>query len=270
MQNILDFLGRYGVHVLFLVLEILCFYLIVNYNNDQNSIFVNSTSLYASKINNRADKLETYLNLELVNDSLMAENKRLLERLIKSEVVNSSESKTLDSLGQYALIPSLICNKSIHLRNNHFTLCKGSKDGIMPMMGVVTERGLVGIVKEVSDHYAHVITLLHTQSRISSAIARAYNFGDLIWRSSNPMLANLEGIPKHAEIRLGDTVVTSGYSTIFPKDYPIGIIEDFNVKQGSNNYQINVRLLEDLSQTKYVYVVDNSRAQEQQNLEAGE
>ena len=271
MQNILALLARFGTHIVFILLELLCFYLIVNYNKSQKSIFLNSTSLYANRINSKYDQMNNYLALQRVNDSLLNENRFLLQQIIESNILSSeAESSTLpqDSLfEQYEVIPATICNKTINLRNNHVTLCKGAKDGIEPMMGVISARGIVGIVKEVSDHYAHVVAVQHSQSRISCAIGDEYAFGNLVWRSKDVQKASLDGVPKHSEIAIGDTIRTSGYSAIFPQGIAVGKISKFDVKRGSNNYEISVDLFNNLGNLEYVYVIKNSFRTEQIDLE---
>lgn len=271
MQNILALLVRFGTHIVFLLLELLCFYLIINYNKSQQSIFLNSTSLYASRINAKYDQMNNYLALQEVNDSLLNENRYLLQQIIESNIVSREATANVlpqDSLfEQYEIIPATICNKTIHLRNNHLTLCKGAKDGIQAMMGVVSAKGVVGIVKEVSDYYAHVVTIQHSQSRISCAIGDEYAFGNLVWKDKDVQKASLDGVPKHSEIAIGDTIRTSGYSAIFPPGVAVGKISKFEVKRGSNNYNISVDLFNNLANLEYVYVIKNNFRTEQLSLE---
>ena len=269
MKDILRLLIRYGNHALFVMLEVICFYMIINYNITQRSIFLNSSSVYATKISKMSDELTAYARLQNVNDSLMAENKVLLERIIQSNITTNQQTLPVQdsTFSQYALIPTTICSKTLHLKNNHFTLCKGSEDGIRPHMGVITPQGVVGIVREVSAHYAHVVTVLHSQSRISAAVKGDYAFGNLVWEGEDHQLMTLEGVPKHVPIQKGDTVITSGYSTLFPPNIEIGTIESVELLKGLANYRINVRLFCDLTTVNHVYVVRNVLAEEQISVE---
>lgn len=270
MQELLALIIRFGNHLAFIVLEVLCFYLIVSYNDIQRSIFINSAALYTSKVKAKSDEIANYSKLEEVNDSLLLENKRLLETIISSKVYardNIEANNDAATSAQYRLIPSAICNRSIHLRNNNLTLCSGDVDGIQPLMGVIARQGIVGVVKHTSQNFAHVISLLHSQSRISCEVQGGYSFGNLVWPGFDPQEAKLTGVPRHTSISIGDTVVTSGYSAIFPPGIPVGEISDFKVARGSNEYDINLRLFTDLATISHVYVVDNSLRQEQLDIE---
>ena len=268
MKNILLIFVKYGTHLLFVAFQIICFTLIINSNKEHSDIYKNTKSIFFSNFNNKVDQLSDYLKLDEQNDSLVRENAKLMDIIINQRT--TAEIDTLSDsllLNQYSFIPAEICNKTIHLRNNYFTLCVGSKGGIEPMMGVISAQGIVGIITKVSDHYSQVIPLLHSQSRISVSVRGLDFFGNLIWTSSNPRVMTLEAIPKHAPISVGDTIVTSGYSSIFPKDLPIGTISHFEVAKGSSNYVIDVDLFNDLNNLSYAYVVNNKLKQEQKQLE---
>jgi rod shape-determining protein MreC len=265
MQNFLKLLIAYGVHFLFIILEIFCIYLIVNYNKPQKAIWLNSTNIFATKINNRVDKAVSYIKLEDVNDSLINENARLLQRFIKLDEKLLQSDSSLSA--QYNLIPSTICNSTINLRNNYITLCKGHNSGIEKDMGVISVNGIVGIVKETSDNFALVIPILSGQSNISCSIKKVNAFGSLVWNGYYTKILNLEAIPRHVQIAVGDTIVTSGYSTVFPKNLPVGKISSFSVEEGSYEYNIEVELFNDPSALDVVYVINNTLAKEQKELE---
>lgn len=266
MQNILLLFSRFGSHIVFLVLQIICFILIVNYNRDQRSIFLNSSSYYANFIDGKTSKWFSYLSLAEVNDSLAKENAQLLQTFINQEV-GTSETAPIDTTRMYRLIAARVVNNTSQLRNNHFTFNMGSDAGIEPNMGVIDEDGLVGITRNVSRNFAHVNSLLHSQTRISAKV-KPYNYpGNLLWKGSDPKVMTLEAIPKYADISVGDTVITSGYSTIFPPDLMIGTVQDFSINKGSGNYSIRVKLSNDIPNVKIAYFVDNEFAEEQKALE---
>ena len=268
MQNFIALIVKYGIHILFISLEIICFYLIISNNASQKSIWQNSTSLFADYLERRVDKVNNYIHLEEANDSLIAENASLLQRLIKADLIEELAEDSLSN--QYELIPSYVCNNTIHLRNNYLTLCKGENDGIEMDMGVISSTGIIGIVKEVNPHYARVISILHSQSKISCALKKSGAFGSLIWSGYLSQEMNLTSIPKHIDLRRGDTVVTSGYSTIFPKNIPVGTVSDFSVDRGSSNYNIEVKLLNDPIKTKTVYAIKNNLKEFQRAIEIDE
>ena len=230
---------------------------------------MNSSNIYAAKILSQSAKISDYFRLQEVNDSLMHENAALIESRILQEY-STEILPTVDStLLKYNLIPAIICNNTVHLRNNHITLCKGSREGIRRDMGVISgENGVVGIVRNVSPNFAHVISILNPQTRISCAVKRRNTHGNLVWKNMDPQRMTLEAIPKHQIISIGDTIITSGYSTIFPKGILVGKIESFTIVPGSNSYEITVKLFSDISRLKYAYVIKNSLAAEQLSLES--
>ena len=268
MKNILLIFIKYGTHLLFIALQIICFTLIINRNKVHGDIYENTKSIFFEKFNDNVDQLSDYLKLDEQNDSLVRENAKLMDIII-----NQNSTTLIDTLTdtlllqQYSFIPAEICNKTIHLRNNYFTLCTGSMDGAKPMMGVISAEGIVGITTRVSDHYSIVIPLLHSQSRISASIRGLDFFGNLVWKESNPRVMTLEAVPKHAPISIGDMVVTSGYSSIFPKNLPIGAIISFEIAKGSSNYVIDVELFNDLNNLSYAYLVNNKLKAEKLKLE---
>ena len=268
MYNVVQLFLRYGAHLLFIGLELWCFYLIVNYNRTQREILLNSSNVYAARILAQSSKFTDYFRLQLVNDSLMHENAVLIEGRIMLEYSTDIIPQADSNLLSYDLIPTFICNNTVHLRNNHITLCKGSREGIRPGMGVISgERGIVGIVRNVSPNFAHVISILNPQTRISCAIKKRNAHGNLVWKNMDPLRMNLTSIPKHEKIAIGDTVVTSGYSTMFPKGILVGKIEMYNVIPGSNSYDITVKLFNDLTNIQYCYVIQNRFAESQNQLE---
>ncbi len=265
MRNLLLFLAKYGHFLLFLFFEIICFFLIVNFNSSQKDIWSHSLSLYTGNVKERISNANNYLKLQEVNDSLHLENSVLLQEIINYKVYNKDNQyqnfEQADSL-PYRLIPSRICDKTLHLRNNYFTLCKGQNHGIKKGMGVISKNGIVGIIKSVSDNYSDVILILNTQSRISVSIKNKNYFGNLVWRNNTFNKLNLEAIPKYAEISIGDTIVTSGYSTSFPPDIQVGKISAFEASPGGGDYIIDVELFNNIETISHSFVIDLQSNQE--------
>lgn len=270
MGNVLLLLVRFGYHLLFLILEGIAIYLIVNYNQTQKEIFINSTNIFSSSLNNRVDNVVKFSNLQKTNDQLQTENARLLERFIY-ENVNSVDIQNIDSLAsdsiKYSLIPVSICNSTYNLRNNNLTLCQGSAAGITANMGVITDKGIIGIVRNVSPNFSRVMSILHSQSIIDCSIKRNNAHGSLVWDGKNPRMLNLLDIPKHISVLEGDTVSTSGYSTIFPKGLLVGTVREVTLPSGSNSYKIAVELFADPVTMNTAYVILNKFSQEQKTLE---
>lgn len=269
MRGLIYLFNRFGALLLFIALEILCFILIINFNNSQREIYLNSTNILSGKMQDQMERWTDFFSLYEINDSLSNENAKL-----KTQLVNMLPTKTQDvfqdSTFQYELISAKIVNQTLHLRNNYLTLNKGKIDGIKAGMGVIDEEGIVGIVAQASDRYSRVISLLNSETKISVRIKNKDYFGSLNWKSRNPEIMTLENIPKHVNIGVGDTVITSGYSTIFPPDIPIGYIEKFDVPRGDSFYSIQVRVKNDFASLHFVYVVNNNYKINQSEVESDE
>lgn len=261
MRQLLQLFLRFGGLFLFLILEGLCFYLIVNFNQKQKQIYLSSASDLVGGFYERYENTIDYLNLKDQIKNLMEENARLRRQLPNASYINNQQTDTVqlvkeDTLIQrYEYIPAKVINNSIVSTNNLLTLNKGSKEGVAPHMGVIGREGIVGIIRNVGDHYSSVMSILHSQTRISASIRPSGYFGSLVWKTSrNPQFMQLEAIPKHAKIEIGDTVQTSGYS-IFPEGIIIGLVEERTIEPGNNFYNIKVKLTNDLAKINHTYIV---------------
>jgi len=261
MRNLLYLIFRYSAFLVFILLEVVAFYLIISYNKSQGEIWAHSGNLLTGSINKRIQGVEDFVTLRDLNDSLFRENAKLLETILNYRISEDNkfqnfEASITDTSLQYQLIPANVCDKSINLRNNFMTLCAGSEDGITPLMGIISKDGVIGLVKRVSKKFSTVQLLINSQSRISAMINNKGYHGNLIWASEDIREMKLLDVPKHSNISIGDTVVTSGFSISFPKYVPIGKIKDFSIVGGSNNFDITVQLDYDLSQVTTVYAVN--------------
>jgi len=200
---------------------------------------------------------------------LATENAKLREQLFNQQVSSlpSKDTLTLDDQ-QYFLIPAKIMNKSTNEPDNYFTLNKGRKHGIRPDMGVVSSNGIIGIVKTANEDFARVITILHRQSAISVSNKKTKDYGMLKWnRDLDYRYTSIEAYPKHAALAVGDTIVTSAYSTHFPEGIHVGIVEKFEYPESEYFYKIKVALSNNLNTVKYVYVIENLKQQQQLEVE---
>ena len=156
---------------------------------------------------------------------------------------------------------------STHKPNNYITLDKGSKDGVKKDMGVISATGIVGIIKNVNEDYSAVNSLLHRRTSISAKIKRTGAFGGVTWVGSNPRYVNLQAIPNHQTVKIGDTIVTSGYSAHFPPELMIGVVDTTYLPSGSSFHHIEVLLSNDFSKLSYVEIIKNLKQTEQKALE---
>jgi rod shape-determining protein MreC len=148
-------------------------------------------------------------------------------------------------------------------------LNKGSADGVSKDMAVISSRGIVGIIRDVSKNFSSVISVLHKDTRISAKIKKNNYVGTLIWKGMDYRTAYLMDIPTHVKLNLGDTVITSGFSYIFPEGVVVGVIKNFNILEGDNFYTIKLSFSEDYNKLDHVYIVNNLMKSEQEQLEEG-
>lgn len=270
MQNLIQFFVRFSAFFFFILLEFVCLFLIIRNNDPQRAIFINSTNLISAKSNAWMDKAYEYSKLQEKVDSLANENARLKTLLYNSkqyQTIQKSNRKDTLFHQKYSIIKAQVIDNSISSRNNAITLNRGKRDGIEAGMGVLGDVGLVGIVKHSSKSFSSVLSILHNATRISTSVKRNNYFGSLMWKGFNPRKMSLEAVPKHADIKIGDTLQTSGYSHIFPAGIMVGTIDTFWIERGSNFYSIDVNLVNDMSQADVVYVVTNLVKVEQDSLE---
>lgn len=218
------------------------------------------------------DKLKDYLSLKAVNDSLASENARLrnLIPLIDSnDRTDIRKVRDTATRQQYSYITAKVINNSINQKNNYLTINRGSLHGIRKGMGVMGPNGIVGIVLNVSPKFATIQSLLHSETRISASLNQTKAFGSLVWGSGNynSQFAILQDVPNHIKPKIGEQVVTSGYS-LFPSGIAIGRVVETGLKGGDSFLNIKVMLSTNFATLAYVYVVKNNQASEQTDLES--
>jgi rod shape-determining protein MreC len=247
--------------------------LLVSYNNYQKTEFLNSSNALTGNIYEQVSATTDYLALAEINEELNIENTRLNNILAESyKMVVDSSVFYNDSLyeQQYIYRTAKIINNSVNKQLNYITLDKGSLNGIQPEMAVVTDRGVVGVVKSVSKNFATVISLLNSRISVSAKIKKNNYFGSLTWDGLDYKSAHLYEIPVHVAIQVGDTIVTSGYSSIFPEGELLGTIQKILPSSGGNFHEIIVAFSNDFKSISYVKVIGDLMKQERLELEKGE
>lgn len=270
MRNLLEFLAKYNHWFVFLILEVVSMVLLFQYNSYQGSAWFSSANAVTGKLYEWDANVETFFSLTKVNQELTQRNAYLEQEVQK--LSDSLVSATKDSsiyhrdqfalLRNYRLIPAKVVANSIDKPGNLMTIDKGSADGIHKDMGVISGTGVVGIVYLVAEHYAIVIPVLNTKSNISCMIQNRGYFGYLRWKGGVSDLAYLEEVPRHAHFKLGDYVVTSGYSAVFPPGVRVGrILHVFNSADGLS-YRVQLRLSTDFARLRDVCVIDDAAMKE--------
>jgi len=270
MRNLLEFLAKYNHWFVFLILEVVSMVLLFQYNSYQGSAWFSSANAVTGKLYEWDANVETFFSLTKVNQELTQRNAYLeqeVQKLSDSLVCVTKDSSIYHRdqfalLRNYRLIPAKVVANSIDKPGNLMTIDKGSADGIHKDMGVISGTGVVGIVYLVAEHYAIVIPVLNTKSNISCMIQNRGYFGYLRWKGGVSDLAYLEEVPRHAHFKLGDYVVTSGYSAVFPPGVRVGrILHVFNSADGLS-YRVQLRLSTDFARLRDVCVIDDAAMKE--------
>lgn len=271
MRNLLIFITKYNAFFLFLIFEISSLLIYIKYNSFQKATFINSTNKVTGTLFTQVSQLNDYLSLKEVNDSLARENAYLRGLLKSSSYVDTVEKHQVKDTvykQQYSYIVAKVINNSTNRRSNYITINRGSKEGITKDMGVICGAGVVGQVIDVSEHLAIVQSVLHKNTRFSAMLVNNKEIGSFIWGTDlDPTKGLLIDIQNNAQPKLGEMVVTSGYS-LFPTGIPFGKITNLHAKGGGLLLNVEVALAVDFSKLQYVYVVNNKFAQEQAGLEA--
>lgn len=275
MRNLLDFLRKYHHWFLFLLLEVISGVMLFNFNNYQGSVWLSSANAMSGKVYEMQSGITSFFSLTRANEELTLRNFYLerqvdqLRRLYTEATQDTTveERNQLQFLSQYKLIPAKVVSNSVNKPNNLITINKGKADGVEVDMGVACGNGIVGVVYLVSDHYAVVIPALNaSSSRISCAIRDRNYFGYLHWPGGDPTIAFVEDIPRHAQFKRGEWIVTSGFSSIFPSGVLVGKIEKvFNSSDGLS-YKLQTRLSTDFSCLRDVVVISDKSIAERTKL----
>lgn len=274
MKNLIDFITRYNYWFLFLLLEVISFVLLFQFNSYQGSVWFTSANVVSGKVYETSSEVESFFALSQVNEQLTQRNV-LLEQQVKA-LQEKLTSVTQDSsylrnnqyqyLAGYKYIPAKVVSNSVDKYNNLITLDKGSADGVKKDMGVACGNGIVGIVFMTSEHYSIVIPVLNSQSNISCTIKGRGYFGYLHWKGGDASMAYVDDVPRHARFKLYDTIVTSGYSSVFPPGMLVGkILHVYNSSDGLS-YRLKIKLSTDFASLRDVCVIDNSVMNERLEL----
>lgn len=265
MRKLLDFLYRRRTFAIFLGLEIVCFWLIVSFNQRQNADFLNSSNALSAQISTGSQNVSDYFDLIEINEQLMLENELLQERLNDKIVFADSLSIPSES---YQVQGARVINNTFRRSTNYLTILSGSEQGIVAGMGVISTAGVVGQVKSVSSNYATVYSMLHPQMLVSSTVKRTNTNCSVQWDQESYDKASLKFVPRHIGLKVGDTIVTSGFNSVFPPDINVGIVSDLNLEEHMTFYEAKVKLSVDFTSLPSVFVVVHETKMEKDSIEA--
>ncbi|WP_103069857.1 rod shape-determining protein MreC [Aquimarina sediminis] len=269
MQQIINFLIKNKHFLLFLLLLFLSLVFTIQSHSYHKSKFVSSTNFLSGGIYGWQHSISDYFGLKNENKRLLEENERLHNQL-SALGVDSVATQFLDTTSfntPYTYTKARIIKNDYSKIDNYILINKGEKDSIFADMGVITDKGIIGIIENTSKNYSRVISILNSNSRINAGLKKSNQYGSLVWNGKDPNIVQLETIPRQALIKEGDTIITHGRSTIFPKGIGIGTIASYRLNQNKSYYLIDVKLFNDMSNIGFVYAIKNNNADEIKSLE---
>ena len=259
MRNLFRFIKIYHFVLLFILMESFSLFLYISNHKFHQSKFLSFTQEYTGVIFNYYSNLHQYLNLKEENDFLQRENSKLYSLMSKEK------ENTISILNEY--IPSRIIKNSIFKQNNFILLNKGEKDGVKSGMGVIVDNGVIGIISITSENFSKVTSVLNQNSTISVIHIKSGQNGSLKWNTNNYMTAMINDIPNHANIQIGDTIQTNGFSSIFPKGINIATVISYTKGNENGLCNINIKFLNDMNTVKNVYIINSLIKEKLEGLE---
>lgn len=271
MEKLFLFIYQYRSFFTFLVLEVVCIWLLVQNNQYQGAKFFNSSNSIAASANSSAQNFRDFFSLRETNQLLSEENamlkKKLEQRNQSLYSLNVREINDPELINRFDFLSARVVNNSVHQFKNHLTIDKGSKDGVKPGMAVVSAEGIVGKVKITSDNFSVVASLLNIDILTSVQLKRTSHFGTIQWDGSSPDFIKLLYLPRHVKPEVGDSIVTSGYNSIYPEGMMVGKIDKVELKDEALFYDVRVRLSQDFRKLTYVAIIESKLKEEQDSLE---
>ncbi len=275
MRGLIDFFVRHSGWAVFLLFATLSCVMLFRGNPYQQHVYMTSAGAVASAVYRTSNSVTGYFHLRGINEDLQQRTAQLEMELIDlrrqlraaGEKIYGDSVPVDSALRQYRFIMAHVINNSIARSNNFITIDRGESDGVRPEMGVVDQNGVVGIVNVTGPHTARLISVLNSDLRLSCKVKGSDAFGSLVWDGKSPSRALLEEMPRHVEFALGDTVITSGYSVVFPEGIPVGRVVGHKRDDDDNFYSLSVELFTDFATLSTVRVIENFSKDEIESVE---
>jgi len=252
VRSILDFFIRKSFTFLFVLLEGLALTLLFCLNDSQKTAFLSSAGLVSGRLLEISSSVTGYFSLKRQNQELAVENAWMKSRLDALQTQVSED--VLATLSTEKIVAARVIDNSIRRDNNFITINKGLDDGVREGMGVSSPLGAVGVVKVAGHHYSIVLPILNGKSSFSCKVKGSDSFGFLEWKGGDPCKANLVDVPYHAQISQGDTIVTSGFSSVFPENVIVGTVSSVEQRRSEYTLKVLLDLAVDFSDLGWVYV----------------
>ncbi|CAM3929965.1 rod shape-determining protein MreC [Flavobacterium jumunjinense] len=254
--------------MLFLLLLGISFVLIIKSHSYHRSKYINSANSITGSFYEKVNSAEEYLSLKEKNAILAEENARLKQLLFnKKDTLLNFKNISYNDAEFFSVTKAKVIKNTFNTRQNYLTINAGTKNNVKENMGVINERGIVGVVEHTSNKYATIISILNINQKINAKIKNSDHFGTLTWDGTNAGYVQLVDVPRLASIKKGDSIVTGSESVFFPENIPIGKIDKVFIDKKTNYYTINVRLFNDMTALGYVYIIENKNKEEQESLD---
>ncbi len=269
MRNIIYFIINHATQFYFILLELVCILLIVNYNDFQRSALLSSSNAMCGALYSTKDAVTKYFDYGAANEQLVAENAHLrneIERL-RSQLSTVPDSLVGEGEAKYLHRAAHVVNSTTNRSRNFLTLDVGKNSGVKRDMIVSSQGNVVGIVTAASEHYSTVLPIINTSFHLSTKIAGTNFRGQLVWDATSARTATMTDVPEHAVVNIGDEVQTSGSSSYFPEGMNVGIVKNVQMDRNGGFYTISVELAVDFNSIYNVDVTENLQRREQQELE---
>ena len=276
MNNLLNFFIKHSAWFIFAIYVILSLVLLFKDNPYQQSVYLTSANSVSAAVYKAFNGVTSYFHLRDINESLQERNAALEMELIELRnqmtdmALLSPDTLRQPALKQYSFVMAHVISNSIAQPNNYITINRGHMDGVAPEMGVIDQNGVVGIVNVVGPHASRVISLLNPHMRLSCKLQRSGFYGSLVWDGKSPRYAVLEELPKHITYHKGDTIVTSGYSAVFPEGIIVGTVEGLARDLSDSFVSLRIKLTTNFSQLSSVRVITNSMKEQIEALRRAE
>ena len=272
MGFLIRLFSKNGLFLFFLFLQLIAVTLIFSRNSMQQSFAAGQATAFNAWVSGYIDQGTSYLKLKQINEDLVAQNKALMAQVYgKGQSGNPQFRRVTDTIGGgqiYTFVDADIVNNSITRNDNYFTIDRGKRHGVFPKMGVIAPNGIAGIVVNTTNNYALVQSVLSVNKiRINAALKNTGFFGTLTWKGDNSRTMHLADIPKYVPLKVGDTVLTDGKSSIFPQGIMIGRIAGYEVDSKTGYWDISVELNQKMGNLQKVFLVRNLKKLELKQIQ---
>jgi rod shape-determining protein MreC len=271
MQQLFHFIYAYRAFFIFLFLESLCTWLVIENNQYQSTKYFNTSNSVVASIISTSQNIREYFSLRDINQALAGENAALRKKVDQRNQMLSQLDlrEIIDTaiINRFDYLSAKVINNTTRNYKNFITIDKGKSNGLEPGMAAISDAGVVGKVKSVSEHYAVLISLLNIDNQVSSKIKRTGHFGTVQWDGTDARIIDLKYIPRHVELEVGDTIVTSGYNAIFPEGVLIGVVKDVKLNEEAQFHTIKVAVAQDFGKLAFVEVIKSNLKHEKDSLE---